>query len=148
MSAIQPYNRIQSNCQYLFSDGASPHFKNNANILNLAHHKNDFGLEAAWLFTASGHGKSAGDGIGAVLKSTARRITLSKNILLSSPYDFYEFSKKYQLESINATGRNQPVIDVFFLDEKELQKTKVNILDRRQGQMKSIGNSGFLIFHD
>ena len=91
MSAIQPYNRMQTNFQYLFSDGASAHFKNNANILNVDRHKNDFGLEAAGVFIASDHGKSAGDGIGAVMKSTARCITLLKNILLSSPYDFYEF---------------------------------------------------------
>ena len=58
------------------------------------------------------------------------------------------FYKKHQLESINATGRNQPAIDAFFLEEKELKKTKVNILDRRQEQMKSIGNSSFFIFHD
>ena len=56
-----------------FSDGASAHFKNNASILNLVHHRNDFGLDACWTFTVTGHSKGAGDGIGAALKFTARR---------------------------------------------------------------------------
>ncbi|CAF0893689.1 unnamed protein product [Adineta ricciae] len=73
------------------SDGAPAHFKNNASILNLIYHKRDFGLDVSWMFTATGHDKSAGDGIGAVLKSTVRRDTLSKNILMSNAKDFYEF---------------------------------------------------------
>ena len=77
----------------LFSDGASGHFKNNSNMLNLLNHKIDLDLDACWTFTATGHGKGAGDGIGAVLKSTARRVTRASNIFLSTPRDFYEFSK-------------------------------------------------------
>ena len=68
-------------------------------MYNLIRHKVDFGLEACWTFTATGHGKSAGDGIGAVLKSTTRRATLSKNILLSTAKDFYEFCRNQQHET-------------------------------------------------
>lgn len=89
----------------LFSDGASAHFKNNINMFNLIHHKTDFDFEACWTFTATGHGKSAGDGIGAALKSTARRATLSKNIRLSTAKDFFEFSKKQQLETTKKQTR-------------------------------------------
>ncbi|CAF3402296.1 unnamed protein product [Rotaria socialis] len=106
------------------SDGASSHFKNNANMLNLAYHKDDFNMDADWVFTATGHGKGPGDGIGAVLKSTARRITLSKNILLSNPYDFFQFSKKHQLETATAAGRRKPAIDLFFLEEVEIHRNK------------------------
>ena len=63
---------------YFLSDGASAHFKSHANILNLVYHRTDFGVNACWTFTASGHGKGAGDGTGAVLKSIARHATLSK----------------------------------------------------------------------
>ena len=45
------------------SDGASAHFKNNISILNLAYHKIDFGLDAAWTCSPTGHGKGAGDGV-------------------------------------------------------------------------------------
>jgi len=63
----------------LFSDSACVHAKKNASILNVIHHKMAFDLDACWTFTATGHGKGAGDGIGAVLKSIARRTTLFKN---------------------------------------------------------------------
>ncbi|CAF4054315.1 unnamed protein product, partial [Rotaria sp. Silwood1] len=43
------------------SDGATMHFKNKFNMVNLSFHKNDFDLEAEWLFTATSHGKSACD---------------------------------------------------------------------------------------
>ena len=113
------------------SDGASSHFKNNPNILNLVYHKDDFSLDIAWVFTATGHGKGTGDGVGAILKSTARRATLTNNIRLSNPYDFYEFCKSHQLKTAKAAGRHQSAIDVFFLEEKEVHRTKMNVFDKR-----------------
>ena len=128
---------------HCFSDGASGHFKNNASILNLVHHKADFGMDAWWTFTASGHGKAAGDGIGAVLKSTARRVTLSKNILLSTPKDFYEFSRQQQLEAADASSKAYPSIEVFFLNGKEVEKTKATVLKARSEQIKTSGKAKF-----
>lgn len=121
----------------MFSDGASAHFKNNTNIFNLIHHKVDFGLAACWTFTATGHGKSAGDGVGAVLKSTARRATLSKNILLSSAKDFFEFSRKQQLETAEKSNHDRPAVDVFFLDADEIEKTKATVFDSRAEKLKT-----------
>jgi len=37
----------------------------------LAHHHQDFHIEASWSFSSSGHGKGPCDGVGAVAKSTA-----------------------------------------------------------------------------
>ena len=71
------------------SDGAAAHFKNDVNILNLVRHKADFSLD---VYRDRPCGKGADDGVGAVLKSAARRATLSKTILLSTAKDFYEFS--------------------------------------------------------
>jgi hypothetical protein len=125
---------------FLFSDGASAHFKNNTSIFNLIHHKSDFGLDACWTFTATEHGKGAGDGVGAVLKSTARRVTLSKNILLSTPKDFYELSRQHQLETAYASDKVNPSIHMFFRDTKEVQQVKATIFKTRGGQMKYTGN--------
>jgi hypothetical protein len=130
----------------LFSDGAIGHFKNNLSIFNLIHHKADFELEACWSFTASGHGKSAGDGIGAVLKSTARRATLSKNILLSSAKDFFEFSQNQQLETAKKSNRNNPAVEVFFLDADEIEKVKASILDSRIEKVKALRKEKCLIY--
>ena len=106
----------------LFSDGASGHFKNNTKIFNLIHHKIDFELEACWTFTATGHEKSAGDGIGAALKSTARRGTLSKNIMLSTAKDLFEFSQKQQLEIVKKSNRDNPAVDVFYSRGRQSRK--------------------------
>ena len=55
-----------------FTDGAAQHFKNKHNFQNL-HHYEDFSVEAEWHFHATAHGKNACDGIGASIKSNARR---------------------------------------------------------------------------
>ena len=118
-----------------FSDGASAHFKNNASIFNLTHHKADFCLDTCWTFTATGHGKGAGDGIGDVLKSTARRVTLANNILLSSPKDFYEFSREQQFQTAQANGKEDPAVHIFFLHAREVEQAKDAILNQRAEQM-------------
>ena len=130
----------------LFSDGASGHFKNNANIFNLIHHKIDFELEASWTFTSTGHGKSAGDGIGATLKSTATRATLSKNILLSTPKDFFEFCQKQQLEAARKSNRDNPAVDVFYLEADEIEKLKNNILNPRFEKLRTLRKKKYLIY--
>jgi len=119
------------------SDGASAHFKNNATILNLVHHKADFGVDACWTSTATGHEKEAGDEIGAVLKSSAKRATLSKNILLSTAKDFYEFSYEHHLETANSSNKQNPGIHVIFLDSKEVEQVKGSLLKVRSEQLRS-----------
>ena len=76
------------------SDGASQHFKNNKNILKLTYHYTDFGLPASWTFYATGHGKSAADGIGAAIKHQANRQILCSNSssAILTPEDLYKFA--------------------------------------------------------
>lgn len=82
----------------LCSDGSSTHLKDNVSLFNLIHHQTDLGLHACWTSTATGHGKGAGDGVGAVLKLDVlhsrriffylcRRISISSrdNINLKQP---------------------------------------------------------------
>jgi hypothetical protein len=99
--------------------------------LNLIYHKVDFDLDACWTFTATGHGKSVGDGIGAVLKSTARRDTLSKNILLPTAKDFYDFSLKQQLETAKRSSKDNPSVHVFYLEADEVEHVKNSCLKAR-----------------
>ena len=58
------------------SDGAKQHFKNRYQISNLIHHKDDFGISAEWHFSATSHGKSSFDGLGAIFKREAYRASL------------------------------------------------------------------------
>lgn len=82
-------------------------------MLNAGHHKNDLGLDASYTFTATGHGQGAGDGIGAFLKSTAKRATLSKNVRLSSATDLFDFLKKNQLETAEKNDKAYPTVTFF-----------------------------------
>ncbi len=78
----------------LYSDGAPSQYKNNYNILNLSRHEEDFGIKTAWTFTGAGHGKRPCDGLGAVVKSSARKYLLKggPEIAFSSAKDFYTFT--------------------------------------------------------
>ncbi|KYN00525.1 hypothetical protein ALC62_09899 [Cyphomyrmex costatus] len=58
------------------TDGAKQHFKNRFQIANLANHKEDFGLDAEWHYSATAHGKSGYDGIGATFKREAYTASL------------------------------------------------------------------------
>ncbi len=129
-----------------FSDGASAHFKNNASILNLTHHNIDFDLDACWTLTATGHGKDAGDGTGAVLKSIARRATLSKNILMSNAKDFYEFSHKQQLETARRSNKDIPSVHVFFLESDEVEEVKNNYLKARSEKLRTTGEKDLCFY--
>lgn len=63
-----------------FTDGAASQNKNYKNFLNLADHKNDFGISAEWYFFTTSHGKGPCDGIGGTLKRLARRASLQNRI--------------------------------------------------------------------
>ena len=106
-------------------------------MLNLVYHKVDFGLDASWSFSATGHDKGAGDGVDALLKSTARRATLSKSLLLCSPKDFYEFSKKHQMEKAMVTGKTDPSVCVYYLEAIDIERTKTSVLQARFSQLNS-----------
>ena len=97
-------------------------------------------MEASWTITAAGHGKGAGDGIGAIIKNTARRATLSKNILLSTARDFYEFSKAQQLKT-ERSNKGSPGVNVFYLEADEVEKAKNNILKQRSGKIRKSGET-------
>ena len=98
-------------------------------------------MEASWTFTATGHGKGAGDGIGAVLKTNARRATLSKNILLSTAKDFYEFSTAQQLTKEKRSHKDSPAIHIFYLEAEEVEKVKNNFLKARSEKYQKSGKT-------
>ena len=109
-------------------------------MINLAHHKTDFGLEAAWTFSATGHGKGAGDGIGASLKSSAKCAALSKGVHLSSPRDFHDFVIKNQNETAEATGKNNPTVYILYLPAAEVEKANQRTINRRMQHLNYTRN--------
>ena len=61
---------------FYISDGCGGQYKNFKNSLNLCFHKQDFGIEAEWIFFATSHGKSPCDGIGGAVKRHAAKRSL------------------------------------------------------------------------
>ncbi|CAF1544176.1 unnamed protein product [Adineta ricciae] len=62
------------------TDGAPQHFKSNKSMLNLTYHESDFGIPAAWTFSATAHGKGLIDGIRTALKYRATRRVLTREV--------------------------------------------------------------------
>ena len=60
------------------------------------HHYEDFGVKAKWHYLATSHGKSACDGVGAVVKYQARGANLQRNAgnLITSAGSYSYIPKK------------------------------------------------------
>ena len=59
---------------YYVSDGCGGQYKNFKNFLNLCFHKEDFSIEAEWIFFSTSHRKWSSDGVvGAVKHHSAKR---------------------------------------------------------------------------
>lgn len=61
-----------------FSDGCGGQYKNYKNFINLCLHKQDFGIDAEWVFFATSHGKSPCDGIGGSVKRHVAKRSLQR----------------------------------------------------------------------
>lgn len=103
--------------------------------MNLIHHKNDFDIEASWTFCASGHGKGPSDGIGATVKSSANRSILTSDTTLSSPKDFFNFTKKINEEAAKSKGASEPPINACYLNSITIDNTTKTLLSDRFGQL-------------
>ncbi|CAF1022728.1 unnamed protein product [Adineta steineri] len=113
------------------SDGAGSQFKNNYNMFNLLHHLRDFGIQACWTFSSTGHGKGPIDGLGASSKSTATRSVKSSGTVISSAKEFYEFTKQYNENAAKLSGNNEPPINAFYVDSTTVEATYQNFLKPR-----------------
>ena len=69
----------------------------------------------------------------------------SKNILLSTAKDFYEFSYKHQLEATSSSNQKDPGTHVFFVDSKEIQQIQESIMKSRSEQLRSSGKWIFFL---
>ncbi|CAF4972949.1 unnamed protein product [Rotaria magnacalcarata] len=82
---IKTFYPLVTTILYL-SDGCSGHFKNNFSMLNLIKHYEDYQYKAEWIFYSTSHEKGPVDGLGAVVKSAARRETMRADANPQTPY--------------------------------------------------------------
>lgn len=52
-----------------------------------------FGISTSWTFSAPGHGKGTWDGVGGIIKSTARRTIIAQSLILNDANTVYELVK-------------------------------------------------------
>ena len=79
---------------HYFTDGCAGQYKSLKSFCNLMFHKEDFGVDAKCHFFATSHGKSACDGVGAVVKYQARRASLQRTSenFITTPRDLFNFA--------------------------------------------------------
>lgn len=117
-----------------FSDGASAQYKNKKKIVNLTHHRQDFGLEAEWHFFPTSHGKGACDGLGGTLKRLAARTSLQRiNNPIQTPKELFEWA-------VTAL----PNMSLKFVDKKEYVEEEKKLEARFK---KAVTVKGTLSFH-
>ena len=91
---IQKVNNIK--IIHYYSDGAPSLYKSYEGLVNLCHHRLDHGIDAAWTFFATSHGKSACHGIGGTVRRLATKASLmateKKYILM--PLDLFDWASK------------------------------------------------------
>ncbi len=112
----------------------SPHFKciKIDNLINLKHHKKDFGLDVAWTFSAAGHGKGPWDKIGAAVKATATRASLYGNpdVQFRDAIDFWSFT--FDQNDRFDPNESRPIESYFLTRERIKTLLKANLRLRWQ----------------
>lgn len=123
---------------YYFTDGAPQQYKNYKNVINLANHKNDYGVNAEWHFFPTAHGKGPCDGLGATVKRSAVRASLQSTNVILTANDLFKWLKD--------TPR-LPNIHFEYLDLKvyDLMKKKLNKRFTNNCRIKSLQQKHCLI---
>ena len=100
-------------------------------MLNLIYHQQDFGLEACWTFTSTGHGKGPCAGLGASVKSTASRYIIRSGTSITSAEEFYKFTVQFNENAAKTSTDKQPPIYAFFVNSITIENIYNNILKLR-----------------
>lgn len=103
------------------TDGAAQHYKNRYQIANLLSHREDFGIDAEAHYHATAHGKTACDGVGAVLKREARRRSLQivRGEPILTPDALYQWAKGHFKD-----------LDVFYYTKQDHEDTQKRLKQR------------------
>ena len=108
---------------YYFSDGCGGQYKNYKNFINLCHHKEDFGLNAEWIFFATSHGKSPCDGIGGTVKRYTTKRSLQRP--LKDQICTYEAMLELCIQEIKG-------IKFYGISKERMENVRYNLLPRFQ----------------
>lgn len=104
--------------------------------MNLSLHQQDFGIKAVWTFTSSGHGKSPCDGLGAAVKSAARKYLLKKGpeAAFCSAKDFFQFTLENTSRTLSLTkdiSRSKSSNSTIATDNNDSSDEETNTIAKR-----------------
>lgn len=103
-----------------FSDGCGGQYKNYKNFMNLCLHKQDFGVDAEWIFFATSHGKSPCDGIGGTVKRHAAKRSLQR------PLDNQILDYKAMID----VCKEMTSIQFFDISKETMEPVRKSLLER------------------
>lgn len=108
---------------YYVSDGAGSQYKNYKNFANLMFHQNEYDIPAEWVFTATSHGKSTCDAIGAVTKCATRRESLKEGVIIMNAKEMFDFCVK------KFSGKAE-TLEYVFCTREDVELQRENLEDR------------------
>ena len=126
--AVQEFTKglvthLQKRCHIehvvIFSDGAASQFKSKRPFAHVAAAEEQLGVKLSRCFFGSRHGKGPCDGLGASIKSMARRAVLGGQAQITNAAEFANFAKK-KMANAEPTGcqHKREVCYTFFLYHK------------------------------
>lgn len=130
-------NNITAKKYFYVTDGASQHFKNRFNFINLFHFQQDFGAEAEFHFHATSHGKGPCDGLGGNLKRLAARASLQAvaNKAITTPERLYEWAKTAM-----------PQTNVYYAAKKDIEENRCFLKNRFAAAVTIPGTKKYHVF--
>ena len=90
-------------------------------MLNLCRHKEDFGVDATWVFFATSHAKSPCDGIGGTVKRITARASLQR------PYSDQILDVSSMLDFCKT---NIPAIEFIYISKERMGDVRLDLKER------------------
>ena len=90
-------------------------------MLNLCRHKDDFGIDATWVFFATSYGKSLYTGIGGTVKRLTTRASLQR------PYSDQILDVSSMMVFFRQTS---PGIEFFYISKKRMEEVRLELKGR------------------
>ena len=127
----------------LVTDGCAAQFKNCKQLANMCHHQEDFDNDAEWVFSTTGHGKAAVDGMNGSLKRQADHASkyMGTSNTITSAKGFHEWNEN----RTTARGEKSKV-KTFVITQEDIDATSADEkLKRRWEKARTV--SGTQSYH-
>lgn len=117
------YDQKKINTVHRFSDGCAAQFKSRHTMRDVANFRELYGTELICNYGETSEFKNVCDGIGDHVKSPLRNDILRQDLVLTSPFAYYEHVKKTMEYTAENRGDHKMIRrTVYFLDSKDIDR--------------------------